>query len=129
MFRGVVLLRGHRAGQPELGPVLGAGLHHVLRAPTQGGRVGRHRTRADIHPGYGPGRGHKIPLKRAFVAGHQVLLGRFDGRVHSMHISVHGGSSGDCHLSVLGQRARPDGRLQPDRVSIQRAGPRLRAHR
>jgi len=129
VFRGLVLLRRHRAGQPEPGPVLGACLRHVLRSPAQGGRTGRHRARAGVHPGHGPRRGHKPLLGNAVVASRQVLLGRLVGRVRCVHMAVHGGRAGGRRLSVLRQRAGSDGRLQPGHVSVQRAGPRLRAHR
>jgi len=114
VFQGVVLLRGHRAGQPEPGPV-----YHVLRAPAQGGRAGRHRARAGVHPGHGPGR------DPATVAGRQVLLGRGDRRVLGVHaLAVHcrPASRGDGH--VLRQRLVPDRPVQPGHVPVLRAGPR-----
>lgn len=121
MFRRIVLLRGHRAGQQEPGPVHGAALHHVLRAPVQGGRASRHGARAGLHPGNGPGRG------RAAVAGRQVLLGRGDRRVLRVPIHVHGRPAGLGDGHVLRQRAGPDNPVQPGHVPILRAGLRLRS--
>lgn len=120
MFRGVVLLRDHRAGQPERGPVLRARLHHVLRAAAQGGRAGRHRARTGVHSGHGPGRG------RATVAGRQVLLGRRDRRVLVVLVAVHSRPAGRCDGHVLHQRPGPDHPVQPGHVPVLRTGPRLR---
>jgi len=122
MFRRVVLLRGHRAGQPKPGPVHGADVHHVLRATTQGGRSGRHGARAGVHPGNGPGRGH------AAVTGRQVLLGRSDRRVLCLPLAVHGRPAGRCGDYVLRQCHGPDSPVQLDHVPILRARSQLCLH-
>jgi len=123
VFRGVVLLRRHRAGQPEPGPVHGAGLHHVLRAPAQGGRAGRHRAHAGVHPGHGPGRGGRRSRPAARLP---VLLGRRDGRLHGLHMAVRGRRARVRHTGHLAQRPRPDHRIRPGHVPVPRAWPRLR---
>jgi len=127
VFRGVVLLRRHRAGQPEPGPVLCVGLRHVLRAPAQSGRARRHGARAGVHPGHGSG--HRPGQDRAAIVGCQVLLGRHDVRVHGVHMDVHGGRTGGRHIILQHKCGGPDSHLQPGHVPVPRAGLRLRAHR
>jgi len=123
VFRRLVLLRRHRAGQPEPGPVLGVGVHHVLRAPAQSGLAGRHGARAGVHPGDGSGQ------ECVAVRGRQVLLGRHVGRVRRAHMVVHGGRAGGRHTFVQHKRVGTDSRLQPGHVPVLRSGTRLRSHR
>jgi len=123
VFRGFVLFRRHRAGQPERGAVLGAGLHHVLRSPAQGGRAGRHRAHPGVHPGHGPGRSGRRSHPAVRLP---VLLGRRDGRVHGLHMVVRGRRASVRHTGDLAQRPRPDHRIRTGHLPVPRAWPRLR---